>query len=279
MSLLKSKLAMLTSAILHPSALASPFKYLIILSHMRSRSSVFSHVLGSSEDICGYRELHNSYQKSADLLKMRVKLSRDLKEKPWSKYLLDKVLLDSHCVSPSLLKRIQCKPIFLIREPTGTIESIMTMGYLLNNPAADWLKNPELATQYYISRLATLKSIATELHSYYCFVESGDLISHTDQVLASLSEWLGLDSALTSEYNNFAYTGKSHHGDPSQNIRSGRIITTERPKGRHAELALPCHLKEIAQDSYERCRGELIAHAAWIAGQSLAPLKEVEGSI
>lgn len=279
MPLLKSKLAMLASTSLYPSALTSPLKYLLILSHMRSRSSVFSHVLGSSEEICGYSELHNSYQKSADLLKMRVKLSRDLKDKPWSKYLLDKVLLDSHVISPGLLKRIQCKPIFLIREPTGTIASIMTMGYLLNNPAADWLKDPGQATQYYISRLATLKSIATEIHGYYCFVESGDLISHTDQVLASLSEWLGLDSALTSEYKTFTNTGKPHHGDPSQNIRSGQIRSTERPKGRHAELALPCHLKEIAQASYERCRGELIAHAAWIAGQSRAPLKEPGGCI
>lgn len=266
MASLKAKASMLVTAALSPKILVSPARYLLILSHMRSRSSVFSHILGSSDQICGYSELHISYKKPIDFIKMRIKLYSDRKESfENNDYLLDKVLLDSHVVSPGLLESVESKAIFLVRRPEDTIRSIMNLGFALNNPSAEWLTDPEQAAQYYISRLATLVDYATAMSGRYYFVESESLITRTEQVLLGLTKWLNLDAPLQSEYKRFSNTGKPHHGDPSENIMAGRIMKTDRPKGQRADLTLPRDLIETSLAAYEGCTAELIAHAGWVA--------------
>ena len=54
-------------------------KYLFIFSHMRSRSSVLSHILGSNSQICGYSELQIPYIDKASIEKMRSLLSAEQK--------------------------------------------------------------------------------------------------------------------------------------------------------------------------------------------------------
>jgi hypothetical protein len=47
-------------------------QYLFVISHMRSRSSLLSHILGSHPQVIGYSELHQSYQRWSDLLWRRT---------------------------------------------------------------------------------------------------------------------------------------------------------------------------------------------------------------
>jgi hypothetical protein len=48
--------------------------YIFIISHMRSYSSLLSHVLSSNHDICGYLEMHQSYSGWLDFVKLRFKV-------------------------------------------------------------------------------------------------------------------------------------------------------------------------------------------------------------
>ena len=60
----------------------------------------------------------------------------------------------------------------------------------------------------------------------------------TDNVLSDLSEWLGLKIVLDSKYKIFKNTGKAVFGDPSDNIKSGKIIKTNDYK----EIEIPSEI-------------------------------------
>lgn len=225
-------------------------KYLFVFSHMRSRSSVLSHILGSNEGVCGYSELHNSYVSQIDIMKMRVKLYIDLKCDLKGKYLLDKILHNNLEVSTEVISAITSKIIFLIRDPESTLKSIINMGYITG---IDWYKNPEKASKYYCSRLSRLVEYSKNINNNYYFLESDDLVNNTDYVLSDLTRWLGLDSPLVNEYMEFKNTGKSYYGDPSDNIRARKLIKT---KG-YPDIEVPPEVLKIAELTYEKCRASL----------------------
>ena len=104
-------------------------KYLFIISHMRSRSSVLSHILGSNPDVCGYAELHVPYRSRRALFTMRLMLSNDLKCKLTNKYLLDKILHDRFFVADKIFTIAKPKVIFLLRDPESTFKSIIDMDF------------------------------------------------------------------------------------------------------------------------------------------------------
>ena len=49
------------------------------------------------------------------------------------------------------------------------------------------------------------------------------------RILESLSNWLELDTPLTSSYDLFEKTGKPHFGDMSPNIMVGKIVRNSHP--------------------------------------------------
>lgn len=242
----------LTLIATNPSILCASSKYLFILSHMRSRSSVLSHVLGSNEGICGYSELQSSYLRRRDIINMRIKLHQELNCELKDKYLLDKILHNSLTISNEVYNLINPKVIYLLRKPESTIKSIINMGYITG---ISWYKDPEQATNYYCSRLSRLAEYTKIIKSDYFFIESDDLINDTDNILRNLTDWLGLDTPLTSEYAMFDNTGKPRHGDPSDNIRTGKIIETKS----FPEIEIPLEILQTAESSYEKCKTALTA--------------------
>ncbi|MEX1033767.1 MAG: sulfotransferase [Cellvibrionaceae bacterium] len=242
------KLSLIAS---NPHIVTCTTKYLFILSHMRSRSSVIAHVLGSNPGICGYSELHSAYIDRLDLLDMRAQLYQDARCRLSNKYLLDK-LLHNHCViSDEVLAMAQPKIVFLLREPDSTIKSIMNMGYRTGEA---WYKDPFKVLQYYCSRLATLEKYARRVGDGYFYLNADDLVNHTDAVLHRLSRWLDLDVPLDRHYTNFPNTGKRHYGDSSDNIKAGVIKKTEA----HVDVKVPAHVLQMAETAYYRCRKQLI---------------------
>ncbi len=220
-------------------------KYIFIISHMRSRSSVLSHVLGSNLDICGYSELHISYLGRNSLLKMRFKLFNQLKSRLKGKFLLDK-LLHKYSLSSKVIKISKPRIIFLVREPESTIKSIINMGYVT---AADAYKDPIVATEYYCTRLTELEEFAKKIEAKAFLVISDDLVDHTSDVLADLTNWLELKTPLAKEYNLFSDTGKFNIGDPLPNIKSGVLKKTEG----YPDITIPQELLERAQASFLKC--------------------------
>lgn len=246
-----TKAKTLTTVALNPNLVIGRSKYLFILSHMRSRSSVLSHILGSNAGVCGYYELHSSYLNYADIVKMRINLYNELKCDLRGKYLLDKMLHNGHEISNEMFVSITPKVIFLIRNPESTIKSIINMGHITD---VNWYKNEKKATSYYCSRLERLAEYAEMLDGNYFFLEADELIKNTDHVLKELTEWLGLDTPLSNDYTIFDKTGKPDYGDPSEIIRAGKLIKT---KG-YTDITIPLELKQKAEISYEQCKQALI---------------------
>ena len=65
-------------------------RYLFVLSHMRSFSSLLCHILGSHPEIAGYAEAHQAYAGRADLLQLTRKVESTLEGAVAGRYVLDK---------------------------------------------------------------------------------------------------------------------------------------------------------------------------------------------
>ncbi|HEC06618.1 MAG TPA: hypothetical protein ENJ12_07190 [Thiolapillus brandeum] len=243
------KLSRITSI---PRALLSGTKYLFILSHMRSRSSVLSHVLGSNPGICGYRELQFSYRGRISLMKMQIRLLfSDPVCEPGDQYLLDKILHNYYLFSDRAFELARPKVIFLLRKPEHTIKSIIKMGHITG---IDWYKDPVEATEYYCSRLSGLEEYARKFGTGNLFIDSEDLVDNTDHTLHRLTKWLNLEVPLDNRYSIFPDTGRPGYGDPSNNIRSGMIRNFEGSDN----ITLPPETLDRATGSYEKCRNLLL---------------------
>ncbi len=246
-----TKIKNLTDIALKPGIITDRSKYLFILSHMRSRSSVLSHVLGSNDGICGYSELHISYKRYTDIIRMRINLYHDLKCDLKGKYLLDKLLHNKLEISKEVLETVTPKVIFLLRDPESTIKSIYNMGHITG---IAWHRNLEIASERYCSRLSRLEEYAEIFYENSFFLESDDLVNNTDHVLRELTSWLGLDKPLVNSYMEFNNTGKPRYGDPSENIRAGKLIKT---KG-YPDIEIPFGVLQTAKSSYEKCKASLM---------------------
>ena len=107
-------------------------KTLFLLGHMRSYSSVLSHILGSHPQISGYCETHTKYRTWFDLWKLRWRVRKLTGEALRGDYVLDKVLHD-YPMARSILDSSSTRAIVLIRRPRETVRSIIEMGLTLKH--------------------------------------------------------------------------------------------------------------------------------------------------
>lgn len=252
-----SKARKLSLIVSNPHIVTCKTGYLFLLSHMRSRSTVLSHVLGSNPDICGYSELHRAYNSWVDLWKMRAELFDETRCNLSDKLLHDKLLHNSCAISDEILQSVKPRIIFLLREPESTLRSIINMGH---RTGVAWYQDPQKAARYYCSRLAALEQYASRVRGQYYFVDAEEMVNDTDAVLKSLSDWLGLSEPLGRSYSQFANTGRRHYGDSSEHIKSGVIKKTEG----HPEVVLPGEALRSARRSYDQCKQYLLANDAMV---------------
>lgn len=234
---------------LSPKKLMCDVRYLFMFSHMRSRSSVLSHILGNNPEICGYKELHLSYKSRFSLLRMRAELSCELDDELSGKYLFDKVL-NNYEVSQALVKQADPKVIFLLRGPEATVKSIINMGDITG---IEWYKDPEKAMNYYCARLEALEVLAGMVGECV-FIDSNDLVDNPEIVLGKLDKWLNLTAPLNKKYSSFSGTGSIGDGDPSENIKSGVLTRTKEHEG----IALPKDILRRGEVAYDHCRQLLL---------------------
>src|SRR5262245_8745309 len=100
----------------------NPHSPLFVLSHMRSYSSLLSHVLGSHPEIDGYCETHLRYRWGLDLWHLRRKVQRLTGEPLRGRYVLDKILHD-YPIARGILASQHTRAVFLLREPADVIQS------------------------------------------------------------------------------------------------------------------------------------------------------------
>jgi hypothetical protein len=220
---------------------------LFVLSHMRSYSSLLSHVLGSHPDIDGYCETHLRYRFSLDVVRLHWKVQRLTGEPLRGRFVLDKIL-HNYAVSRGILENPGTRAVFLLREPVDVIQSIIHMGRHLD--PLEQNTNVEQVTGYYEARLRRLTELAPRLGERAAFLESEALLQRTDDVLQFLREHLELSQPLERRYRRFEKTGKAGFGDPSPAIRSGEIrgLSPQRE-----EFPIPDALLERVKAAHAAC--------------------------
>jgi len=241
----------------NPSVLSPRKEYVFILSHMRCRTSLLSHILGSHPEITGHSEMHQGYSNSLDLLKLRCKVSMDNSHTLRGRYVLDKVL-DGYPLSRRIMTAPATKVIFLLRDPESSLKSIVAMGR--RHAGVDWHRDPRKALVYYVTRLAQLEDIAKTRADAGAppafFFDCDDLLSRTALVLRELTQWLGLETVLSPQYTVFDTTGRLGWSDPSDAIKSARVI---RPATRPGGIELGADILEEATPRFQHCRDTLLA--------------------
>jgi hypothetical protein len=231
-----------------PGVLLGRRQYVLLLSHMRSYSSVLSHVLGSQDEIAGYAEMHQGYEGRVGLLRLRARVARSLDGRLDGRFVLDKVLHDHHPVAAAVLERDDVRPIFLVRRPRETMASVLAMGERV--PDFPWFSDVRAVTRYYAGRMRTLAGLARTLRSRALFVPAERVVDDTDATLGAIASFLGLPHGIDPSYRTFKHTGEALWGDSSERIRSGRI---DARGGDGARAELPADLVAEASAAYDEC--------------------------
>lgn len=238
-----------------PQVFLTPRQYVLVLSHMRSYSTVLSHVLGSHDEISGYAEMHQAYGGPIDFLRMRARVARALDGRLDGRFVLDKVLHDRYRVSTAVLDRDDVRAIFLVRQPPETLASIIAMGRRID--AMKRYADVDTAAEYYVRRVHSLAAMARSMSSTALFVPAEAVVGDSQAALDSIAAYLGLSGGLQPSYQTFKHTGEEVWGDSSERIKSGRIDSRA---DRRPDVKLPEAALEASWAAYEDWRAAQAGH-------------------
>jgi hypothetical protein len=177
---------------------------LFLLGHLRSYSSVLSHILGSHPQVNGYCETHTKYHTRFDLWRLHRRVRKLTGEALNGDYVFDKILHEWP-MAGSILSSSRTRAIILIRRPRETVRSIIELG-LIHSPIP-WHRDFELVARYYETRLAGLLRLTEALRGRVVFLEAEALLANTQDVLEQLGVFLELQSPLQAGQGRFAPTG------------------------------------------------------------------------
>jgi hypothetical protein len=247
---------------MHP-ALVKFHRYLFLLSHPRSYSTLLCHILGSHPHISGYIESLISYVTAVDLIHLnRIALWAE-NYRGDCEYVIDKLLYDQLIVSDVVLRNPRVTLLFVVREAEPSIASLVRMKVRehqlglqdWSDPAESLAWNAHAAAELYIARLQTLQALCARLEALGrrgIFLTAESLLAETPATFRLLERELGLSEPLREEYHLFPGTGVAGKGDTSPAIRSGRIV---RDRDRQDELPIPIPPDQLdrARQSYAEC--------------------------
>ena len=81
--------------------------------------------------------------------------------------------------------------------------------------------------KYYREQLLHIQTTAKITDGDYYFLDSDRLVEEPTETLEQLTNYLGLTTHLREKYDIFEDTGQAGKGDPSENIKNGKITKTE----------------------------------------------------
>ncbi|WP_299211975.1 sulfotransferase [uncultured Aquimarina sp.] len=193
--------------------------YLLVMGHMRSRSSLLTHILLSHPTMIGLGESNAIYESNLKLLYMKSKtLLKNKSINFFKKVYVDQINHNSKTPNPKIFQKKNLKVIILTRPPDASVASIMTLTKKHYTPWSD-----EKSKKYYYDRMSYLIQLKEKLSDDQCLViNSDELVSTPSVILNQIGEFLDMSTPLKSEYETFNFTGIS--GDPSANIKEGKII-------------------------------------------------------
>ncbi|MGB3515861.1 MAG: sulfotransferase [Elainellaceae cyanobacterium] len=227
------------------------YEYLWILGHMRSGSSMFTHILNTNPEISGYGETHVFYWNQQDLTHLMCDVKYALKQLDMSdRFIMDKILHDMHIKDESLLNHPRISIIFLLRDPAETLSSMVKLWGETGDDGVQ-LYSVEDYTQYYCDRLRSIQRYAEimEHPKRAFFLTHAQLIHQTEAIFRALEQHLALKFPLSEQYEKTPVTGQRKVGDWSGNLESGTIIRN--PK--KTLYNLDPHLLERANQAFQDC--------------------------
>ncbi len=200
--------------------------YLFVVGHMRSYSSLLTHILGSHPAIVGYAEMHQKYRNALDLLELTRKVERSCDKPCAGRYVLDKIL-HPQVLAERVLRRKDVQVIAIAREPEATLSSMLAI-------RSGGIDSIEAAVEYYVDRMRALVRISEIREGNVAYLDGESILENTGPSLRALSAHLDIQPALRSEYSIFRFTGVPKYGDPSEWIKTGRVVRTRAPLPRLA---------------------------------------------
>jgi hypothetical protein len=234
---------------------SKPHDFILMLSHMRSGSSLLTHILNANPEVAGFGENHAQYGSKEDLKSLIFRTAWKLRQfKLSEKYVLDKLLHDELVVHQDLLRSKNIRFIFLVRRPQETLASIVK---LFSNQK--W--TIEKATEYYIERLSMLVDYAKTVNDpQRClFISHEQLINQTDETFAALQDFLEVKHPFAEEYEILPTTGEKFVGDSSKKIKQGRIVR-DSSSSRNKDIEIPSELLGSALQAFDQCCATLKQH-------------------
>jgi len=133
-------------------------------------------------------------------------------------YYIDQINHNSKTPRATLLKSLNLKPIAIVREPAAALSSIIKLNQKYYN--GTW--SMEDAQIYYTQRIKFLTEVSHLVKMH--LVKYEDLVNDSEGTLRGVEKYLDIKLPSYTDYTIFNHTGKS--GDPSDNIRTGKIVYT-----------------------------------------------------
>lgn len=237
-------------------------RYLFVLAHARSYTTMLCHILGSHPQICGYSEALIPYETAVDLIRLNCEVFRAGNYRGDAEYVLDKVLYDNFPVSDVVLRNPRVTPVFLVREPGPAIASHVRMRiHEQEQGMSDWGPqgsdpgwNAAVVAEYYIARLDSLRAQCGRLGAMGkrgVFLTAEELMDNTAAAFRLIERELALREPLREEYRLFPNTGKPGSGDTTPAIRAGRIVRDR--DGQDVMILMQEELFERARRAHAEC--------------------------
>lgn len=232
-------------------------RYLFLLSHMRSYSSLLSHVLGTCPEIDGYGETHIKYRNKLDLWRLRQRVHHSMGTELHAPWLLDKIL-HNYVRPPDRLVPQDCvRALIFLRRPEEALCSVVTMARTsATHNSIGAMSSSQRACDYYVSRLHRLRTDGERIGQRAMYFDAEALIRQPQKLLRVLSQWLELSCPLRTEYQVLPRSGEVGFGDPSRNILAGRILDATSSTIAD-DVRIPDQVLREAEAAYRRCRASL----------------------
>lgn len=226
--------------------------FILLCSHMRARTTLLSHIVGSHRSVCGYAELHQKLRGWPDLVELCAKAEDASGKTAAHRYVLDKIV-HKLPIRQSILDRDDTSMIVMVRDPLQTIRSILEI-------KAGGIDDLEGACDYYAARLAALRELIGRRRGRVFYLDSEALVERTADTLSALSRHLAIAPDLSENYRLFKHTGKPKHGDMSENIRAGRIVHGKEPTEPVFQNAERLDEMQGIYESFRKFAGENTEH-------------------
>lgn len=229
------------------------YEHVFLVSHMRSYSSLLSHLIGNHPQVNGYVEQQVGYPTSMDLLALRLRTYELAEGDLRGKYLFDKILHNRLRIGDEVAARSDVHLILSIREPIAAVQSTVTMARKNRKPG--WKGQVPKVAGYYRERMQGMVQMAkARKDGELLFFAAEQVVEDTPQVLAAIQRYLGLQEPFAEEYKTKPLTGVGLFGDPSDFIKAGRVV---KDRTDNSAIEIPDKVRGELIESYEEAQLQL----------------------